>query len=210
VDNTQRRKEIEDCFRSLNDLIEDALEFRSALWGQHHGVKKYGDPRCGAPTRWNLKSLCPYHGNWPDIELNQDCVDNKYYKVHEEYVNLDREQRVKRSYSVSREVKATYEKIYSASQKITEDEVMKRHLHTKQGELRRWHADYNVMAECFYIAHIAYQKMEKAIDKQEQLCNLYNQHAAHLRQEYVPKDVVKELLVAHGDLDSWELINQSA
>ena len=209
MDNTQRRKEIEDCFRSLNDLIDDALEFRSALWGQNYEVKRYANLRRGAPTEWNLKSLCPYHTRRPDIELNQDCVDNKYYDIHEEYVSLSSEQRIRRSRSVSREVKATYEKMYSASQKITEDKVMKHKLHTKQADLRRWHADYNVGAECFYIAYIAYQKMGKAIDKQEHLCNLYNQHAAHLRQEYVPTDVVKELLVAHGDLDSWELINQS-
>jgi len=232
VNNKQRREEIEQSIKELNKLVDDAIEYRMVMFYDNE-YSDFKDPRVGVPTEWDLRISTRRSVPLPS-NVGYDCYktptqfsDSKYIKELKEHQSrFDNGQLTSQDYRADlivlrNKLKREADRLYSIVDRNRELE--------KQGKsCDKFFAEEIWDRYSFYASFVRENnvrhlnphfgkwfnlevKVSAAQKEQKKLINLYKAYAPHLRQDYIKRlDPIEELLVSHGDLDPWDLMNHSS
>ena len=233
MNNKQRREEIEQSIKELNKLVDDAIEYRMVMFYDNQ-YSDFKDPRVGVPTEWDLaistRQNVPVPGTmeYDTYKTPPQFSDSKYIKELKEhqsrwdsygrFISQDYEadlivlrnklrREADRLYSIverNRELQKqgkSCDKFFAAE--IWEDYSF------YQGFLNETSVrNLSMNLEKWFNLEV---KVNAAQKGQKRLSNLYKQHAPYLRQDYIKRlDPIEELLVSHGDLNPWDLMNRTS
>lgn len=232
MNNKQRREEIKQSIKELNRLVDDAIEYRMVMFydNQYSGFK---DPRVGVPTEWDLRistrRTVPLPGNmeYDSYKTPPQFSDSKYIKELKEHQSrFDEGRFISRDYEADlivlrNKLRREADRLYSIVERSRElqkegknsDKFFAAEIWDRYSFYRSFVGEDNVRHlnphfEKWFNLEV---KVNAAQEEQKRLINLYKQHAPYLRQDYIKRlDPVEELLVSHGDLDPWDLMNHAS
>lgn len=233
MNNKQRREKIKQSIDNMNTLVDDAIEYRTVMFYDDK-YSDFRDPRTGVPTKWDLRGInCrrrvphPTDMEYYSYKTPPQFSDSKYVEEMKEHQSrFDDYGRVNQEYRVHlakflKELHKEKDRLYSiveknrrlkkegkSCDKFFAAEVWDRYSFYQVfvGENSTMHMNPH-FEKWFNIE----MKVIAAQKEQKRLIDLYEEYAPHLRQDYIKRlDPIEELLVSHGDLDPWDLMNHSS
>ena len=232
MNNKQRREEIEQSIKELNRLVDDAIEYRMVMFYDNQ-YSDFKDPRVGVPTEWDLaistRRSVPLPGTmgYDSYKTPTQFSDSKYIKELKEHQSrFDNGRLVSQDYEADlivlrNKLRREADRLYSIVERNRElqkegknsDKFFAAEIWDRYSFYRSFVGESNVrhlnphFGKWFNLE----VKVNAAQREQERLINLYKQHAPYLRQDYTKRlDPIEELLVSHGDLDPWDLMNHTS
>ena len=232
MNNKQRREEIEQSIKELNRLVDDAIEYRMVMFYDNQ-YSDFKDPRVGVPTEWDLaistRRSVPLPGTmgYDSYKTPTQFSDSKYIKELKEHQSrFDNGRFISQDYKgdlivLRNKLRREADRLYSVVERNRElekqgkscDKVFASDVWDRYSFYRSFVGEDNVrhlnphFGKWFNLD----VKVNAAQREQEKLINLYKRHAPYLRQDYIKRlDPIEELLVSHGDLDPWDLMNHAS
>ena len=233
MNNKQRREEIKQSIDNMNILVDDTIEYRVVMFYDNE-YSGFQDPRIGVPTEWELGRIrcrrtvpLPVDMEYYSYKTPPQFSDSKYIEELKEHQSrFDNGRIISQEYSGSliklhKELNKEKDRLYSIIEKNRKLQ--------KEGkscdkffaaEVRDRYSFYNVFLHESPVGNMSPHfekwfnlevKVRAAQKEQERLISLYKAYAPLLRQDYIKRlDPIEELLVSHGDLDPWDLMNHTS